>query len=56
MFAMQLVAFIESEFSITAEREDLDISNFCSIDALTAFVEAKNGLGCPGAERGRRLG
>ena len=56
LFAMQLVAFIESEFSITAEMEDLDISNFCSIDALTAFVEAKNGLGCPGAERGRRLG
>ena len=56
LFAMQLVAFIESEFSITAEREDLDIANFCSIDALTAFVEAKNGRGSPGTERERRPG
>jgi len=41
LFAMQLVAFVENEFSITAEREDLDIRNFCSISAVTAFVEAK---------------
>ena len=38
MFAIQLVLFVEKEFSITAEREDLDIKNFCSIAALTNFV------------------
>lgn len=41
MFALQLVQFVENEFSITAEREDLDIKNFCSIDTLTAFVLRK---------------
>ena len=41
LFAMQLLAFIESEFSIVAEREDLNIHNFSSIAALSAFVEAK---------------
>lgn len=41
LFAMQLVMFVEREFSIVAERGDLDIRNFCSIDALVAFVEFK---------------
>ena len=44
LFAMQLVMFVESEFSIVAERKDLEISNFCSIAALVAFVETKLGL------------
>jgi methoxymalonate biosynthesis acyl carrier protein len=44
MFAIQLVAFVESEFRVVAEREDLDIRNFCSIAALVAFVEAKRRL------------
>jgi methoxymalonate biosynthesis acyl carrier protein len=38
LFAMQLVLFVEHEFSLTVEREDLDIKNFCSIAALTNFV------------------
>jgi methoxymalonate biosynthesis acyl carrier protein len=47
LFAIQLVAFVEKEFSITAEPTDLDISNFCSIAALTCFVERKVGEGAP---------
>jgi methoxymalonate biosynthesis acyl carrier protein len=49
LFALQLVAFVESEFSIVAERHDLDIRNFCSIAALSAFVDGKLGSS---AERG----
>jgi acyl carrier protein len=49
LFAMQLVNFVETEFSITAEREDLDIANFSSIDALTNFVIRKTGDLGPGA-------
>ena len=48
LFAIQLVRFIEKEFSITVEHEDLDIKNFCSIAALTNFVVnklARNGSG-----------
>ena len=41
LFAIQLVAFIEQEFSIKAEPTDLDINNFCSISAMTRFVECK---------------
>jgi methoxymalonate biosynthesis acyl carrier protein len=38
LFAIQLVQFVEKEFSIRVEREDLDIKNFCSIAALAKFV------------------
>jgi acyl carrier protein len=44
LFAMQLVLFVEREFSIVAERQDLDIRNFSSIAALVAFVEGKLSL------------
>lgn len=47
LFAMQLLAFIEDEFSIVAERTDLNIRNFSSIAALAAFVEAKLRLAAP---------
>lgn len=45
MFAMQLVQFVESSFGIACESEDLEIDNFRSIDALTAFVQRKLGAG-----------
>ena len=43
LFAMQLVQFVEKEFSIAVEREDLNIQNFCSIVAMTNFVLKKLG-------------
>lgn len=41
LFAMQLVVFVEKEFQITVEDEDLELDNFRTIDALTHFVESK---------------
>lgn len=41
LFAMQLVMFVEKEFGITVENEDLDIDNFRSINALARLVERK---------------
>lgn len=41
MFGIQLVAFVEDEFSIVVEKNDLDIRHFSSIAALAAFVESK---------------
>ena len=38
LFALQLVNFIEQKFGIEVDGDDLDIANFCSIDALTEFV------------------
>jgi methoxymalonate biosynthesis acyl carrier protein len=41
MFAMQLVAFVEHEFGITVENEDLEIEYFRSVNALESFVDRK---------------
>jgi acyl carrier protein len=41
LFAMQLVLFVESEFGISVEDEDLDIDNFKSINAIANLVERK---------------
>jgi acyl carrier protein len=44
MFAMQLVMFVESEFKIQVEREDLDFENFRTINAIARLVESKAAL------------
>lgn len=41
LFAMQLVLYVEQEFGITVENEDLDIDNFRSIDAIVQLVDRK---------------
>jgi len=38
LFALQLVLFVESEFGFAVRNEDLEMSNFRSVDALVAFV------------------
>ena len=41
LLAMQLVSFIEKEFSVTIEDEDLDLNNFRTVQAMSALVERK---------------
>lgn len=43
LFAMQLVTFVESQFQIRVDNEDLDINNFRSVDAIVGFVARKTG-------------
>ncbi len=41
MFALQLVNFLEREFNIALENEDLEIDNFRSVNVLTNLVQRK---------------
>ena len=41
LFAMQLVMFVEQEFGITIDNEDLDIENFRTVNAIVKLVEKK---------------
>ncbi|WP_100839920.1 acyl carrier protein [Kitasatospora fiedleri] len=41
LFIMQLVLFVEGEFGITVEDEDLELANFRTVDALDALVTRK---------------
>jgi len=43
LFAVQLMTFIERTFAIEVGMDDLDIENFKSPNATTAFVLQKNG-------------
>jgi methoxymalonate biosynthesis acyl carrier protein len=43
LFAVQLMTFIEKTFAIELGTDDLDIENFKSLNATTAFVLRKNG-------------
>ncbi|WP_028591852.1 acyl carrier protein [Paenibacillus massiliensis] len=44
LFAMQLVVFIEKEFGIEIDNDDLDLNNFKSIDAISALVANKSSV------------
>jgi len=41
LFAMQLVLFIEKNFQIKVENEDLDLKNFNTLNSISAFIEQK---------------
>lgn len=43
LFAMKLVSFIETEFDFQIENEDLELSNFNTINNIVAFVHKKVG-------------
>ena len=47
LFAMQLVLFVESEFAVRIEREDLKLDNFRSISALARLVDQKRNIPVP---------
>jgi acyl carrier protein len=49
LLAMQLVAFVESEFGITIEDEDLDLDNFKSLNNIVGFIERKKTVTHAGA-------
>lgn len=44
LFALQLVAFVEQQFGIEIDSEDLDMQNFRSIQVIAALVERKLAL------------
>lgn len=44
MFSMQLVLFLEQEFQIVVETEDLDLDNLKTVNSLATLVEAKKSL------------
>ena len=44
LFAMQLIAWIETDFGIAVEDSDLQISNFNSVNSITAFINAKSAV------------
>jgi len=44
LMAMQLVMFVEKEFDLTIENEDLDLKNFNSINAISSLIERRSAV------------
>jgi len=42
-FAVQLIDFLEQQFEIHIEENDLDVENFSSIEQISKFVNIKKG-------------
>ena len=42
LFAMKLLNYVENEFYIRVEPEDMDITNFNSVNNIIRFLERKN--------------
>jgi acyl carrier protein len=42
LFAMQLVMFLEKEFSISIDNKDLDFENFRTINSIVTLIEKKS--------------
>lgn len=51
LFAMQLVLFVEKDFSLTIGTEDLDLDNFKSINSIYELIARKTGSSAPAGER-----
>lgn len=41
LFAMQLVMFIEKEYHIRLENDELDLKNFQTLNVISQFLEQK---------------
>jgi acyl carrier protein len=41
LFAMKLVSYIEQEYGIEVDNEDLEISNFNSVERIVGYIENK---------------
>jgi methoxymalonate biosynthesis acyl carrier protein len=46
LFAMQLVLFVEQDFEITIENEDLEFGNFQTINSIANLIERKTNILC----------
>lgn len=41
LLAMQLLTFVEKEFNVTIDNDDLDLDNFRSINAIADLIQRK---------------
>lgn len=41
LFAMKLLNFVENEFNIIVENEEMDMANFSSVDNINNLIQSK---------------
>ena len=53
LFSMQLLMFLEKEYGITVTNKDINIDNFCSIQAIENYIKCKTELHRSGIKNDR---
>lgn len=43
LFAMKLLNYVETEFQLSIENDEMDIQNFSSVNAIVQLVKKKSG-------------
>lgn len=43
LFAMRILNYVEREFDIEVESQDMELENFCSVNNIIKFLESKRG-------------
>lgn len=41
LFAMQLISFVEDEFGVTVEDDELELDNFKDVISISNFIDSK---------------
>jgi methoxymalonate biosynthesis acyl carrier protein len=41
LFAMKLLNYVENEFGVEVDNDDMEISNFSSVDNIMNFIQSK---------------
>lgn len=49
LFALELVTFVEQQFELTIDADDLSLDNFRTASRIAAFIRRKNGTVSPEA-------
>lgn len=44
LFSMKLINYVEQEFQLEVATDEMEISNFSSIDRITEFIQKKKGM------------
>ncbi|WP_206504061.1 acyl carrier protein [Streptomyces chrestomyceticus] len=48
LFSLELLQYVEQEFQVTVEGDDLSLDNFRTVPAITALVQRLRGEGAAG--------
>lgn len=51
LMLIEVVMFMETEFSVTTELDDLEVENFLTIDSMARFVAARQQASVPAGKQ-----
>ncbi len=50
LFAVKILNYVEREFGVEVEEEDMELENFSSVNNILGFIEYKRGSRDPGPD------